>query len=303
MMLCTFDIGGTKIKYGVITDQGEIITKSQMDTNAIEGGLAVVNKIIEKGIELKKQYNLVGIGISSAGQIDSKVGKVIFATENIPNYTGIDIKEILEKEVGLPVAVENDVNCTALGEYWKGVARGEDNFIVLTLGTGIGGSIVIDGKIHTGASFSAGEFGHITLYPKGVNCLCGSNGCYEMYASSKALKNKVRNSFGESVDSLDVFHLAKAGHITANQVIDSWVYNLALGMRSIIHIFNPGLVVIGGGISEQGDFLLKKIDTELRKNIMPSFGDNLRIKMALMGNDANLLGAAYHFINSSKENM
>lgn len=296
-MLCIFDIGGTKIKYGIVTEQGEIITKSQMDTEAINGGRAILDRIVEKSRILKNQYPLAGLGISSAGQIDSKAGKVVFATESLPNYTGMPIKELLEKELGLPVAVENDVNCTALGEYWQGAAKNEEEFIGVTLGTGIGGSIVIGGKIYNGISFSAGEFGHINLYPNGLACSCGSKGCYEMYASSKALENRIKRLLGEGADLLEVFGRAKKGDAIVNEVIDGWIKDLALGLKSIVHIFNPGLIVIGGGISEQGNFLLRKIEGELHKIIMPSFREKLVIKMALQGNDANLLGAAYHFIN------
>ncbi|SDK22863.1 ROK family protein [Natronincola ferrireducens] len=297
MILCTFDIGGTTIKYGIVTQLGEVIIKSQMDTEARYGGGAIINKIIEKTKELKNHYDIDGIAISSAGQIDNKEGKVIFATNTIPNYTGTPIKEILEQQLGLPVTVENDVNCTALGEYWQGAGKNAEEFIALTLGTGIGGAIVIDGKIYSGAYFSAGEFGHMNLYPDGLRCPCGNKGCYEMYASSKALANKIKKVYGEEVDTFDVFRLAKEGNISANEMIDGWVQDMALGLQSIVHIFNPGLIIIGGGISEQGNFLLEKIQWQLKKIIMPPFKEKLSIKMAVKGNEANLLGAAYYFIN------
>ena len=296
MKLCVFDIGGTKIKYGVVTDQGDIIVKFQMDTEAQAGGPAILHKLIETSKRIIREFDIGGIAVSSAGQIDSKEGKVVFATETIPKYTGLPIKAMLEKEIGLPVAVENDVNCAALGEYWQGIAKNEDEFIALTLGTGVGGAIVIGGKIYTGSSYSAGEFGHINLYPNGVRCSCGSKGCYEMYASSKALEDKIKETCVEKIDAFKAFRLAQEGYVIYNEIIDSWVRDMSLGLKSIVHIFNPKLIVIGGGISEQGDFLLKKIQQELDKHLMISFKKKLTIKIASRGNEANLLGAAYHFI-------
>lgn len=303
MNLCAFDIGGTSIKFGILTDNGDILFKSNMDTEAKNGGLFIIEKVISKVKELKKSYELDGVAISTAGQIDSNKGYVVYATDSIPGYTGVRIKDIIEEAVNLPVTVDNDVNCAALGEYWKGVAAGYSDFICMTLGTGIGGAIILNGKINRGASFSAGEFGHINLYPKGKSCSCGSSGCYERYASSKALSNLVKEKYGYSIDLKEFFDIVRENDKMASLVLEQWVQDLVLGLKSIVHIFNPKLIVIGGGISKQGSFLLEKIKKELSKNIMPSFKKDLALKLASCGNDANLLGAVYNFISNNELNL
>lgn len=302
MKICAFDIGGTNIKFGVLTDDGHILFKSQMATKAISGGLNIIERVIAQIKILRKSYDIKGVSISTAGQINSEKGHIVFAVDTIPRYTGLKIKEIIEESVQIPVIVENDVNCAALGEYWKGVAVGYSDFICMTLGTGIGGSIISHSKVYYGANFLAGEFGHLNLYPNGKNCSCGSKGCYEQYASSKALSNLIKKEYGFSIDLKDFFQFVKEDNIKANSVLNIWVRDVALGLKSIVHIFNPELIIIGGGISEQGEYLTKKISSELSKLIMPSFREHLVIKPASRGNDSNLLGAVYNWVMKYSSN-
>lgn len=287
-----FDIGGTNIKYGLLNEQGDILFKSKTPTKASDGGKAIMAQITEVGQSLQKEYQLDGIAISTAGQINSREGNVIHATESLPGYTGLNIKKEMEKVFRLPVVVDNDVNCAAIGEYWRGVAQGVDQFLCITIGTGIGGSIIINGDVYNGAAYSAGEFGHMTLYPNGEPCLCGDKGCYEQYASSKALEKRAQN-----VLLPDLFNYAKKGNKVSESIIDRWVEDVALGIKSLVHIFNPPLIVIGGGISEQGDYLLDKLKKNVDARIMPSFQRNLELKLAQNGNDANLQGAVFQLIN------
>lgn len=293
MLVGAFDIGGTNIKYGVLNDQGEIRYKAKTATKAREGGRAVVKQIKEIVEQLRQAYNLTGIAISTAGQIDKRHGRVIHATGSLPGYTGLNIKKKLETAFHMPVMVDNDVNCAALGEYWKGVAKGVDHFLCLTLGTGIGGAIIMDGEVYHGAAYSAGEFGHMTLYPGGKACLCGDDGCYESYASSKALQQRAYQQMKANISLPVLFQQAKQGDGKAESVIDLWVQDVALGLKTLVHIFNPRLIVIGGGISEQGSYLLDKVQKHLYSRIMPSFRHSLALKLAQNGNDANLQGAVY----------
>lgn len=295
MLICAFDIGGTSIKFGVLTNDGDILLKSSIDTEAEKGGLSIIKKIIKKIKELQAIYNISGVSISSTGQIDSLKGNVIYAVDTIPKYTGVKIKELIEEMINLPVAVDNDVNCAALGEYWKGGAIGYSDFICLTLGTGIGGAIISKGRLDYGSNFLAGEFGHINLYPNGKKCTCGSNGCYEQYASSKALSDLVKENYGYQIDLKKFFDMAKGYDQKATDILHEWVQDISLGLKSIVHIFNPKLIIIGGGISKQGNFLIDKIERELFKYVMPSFQQGLVLKMATCGNDANLLGAIYNW--------
>lgn len=293
-----FDIGGTNIKYGVLNEQGDILYKSKTATKVNEGGAAIIGQVKEIARHLQEYYKLNGIAISTAGQIDKRNGKVIHATDSLPGYTGLNIKKELEASFDLPVVVDNDVNCAALGEYWHGAAQGVDHFLCMTLGTGIGGSIIVNGQVYNGASYSAGEFGHMTLYPGGEPCLCGDNGCYEQYASSSALDRRAQEYFKQTISLQELFYQAKRGEKTAELIIDQWVDDVALGIKSLVHIFNPPLIVIGGGISEQGNYLLEKLQRNVDARIMISFQRSLELKLAQNGNDANLQGAVYQLRNS-----
>jgi glucokinase len=300
MQLGVIDIGGTSIKYGIATDKGELIGLDSIPTQALKGGQSVVEKVKMICDQLSKQSILEGIAISSAGQIDNQHGIVVYATENIPGYSGTPLAELVSKHTGLPVTVENDVNCTALGEYWQGAAKAIDDFLCVTIGTGIGGALFLNGKLYTGANFSAGEIGHINLYPNGKPCTCGNNGCYEKYASSSALSELVRHKMGMNLPLEQFFELVKEGNKNAHNVLMQWEDDVATGIQSLVHIFNPQLVLIGGGISAQGNFLLQGIESSLSKKLMPSYLKSLRLKIAIRENKANLLGAAKHFLDMHK---
>lgn len=293
MAVGAFDIGGTNIKHGILSEQGEVLYKGIEATKASEGGMAIIGQIKEIARYLQEKEELSGIAISTAGQIDKHKGIVIHATDSLPGYTGINIKQELEHAFALPVSVDNDVNCAALGEYWQGAAKGVDQFLCLTLGTGIGGAIIVDGQVYHGAGYSAGEFGHMTLYPDGEKCLCGDRGCYECYASSRALEQRAQKQIQADISLHELFNRANQGDPDAESFIDQWVYDVALGIKSLVHIFNPSLIMIGGGISEQGNYLLEKLRRSVDAKIMPSFQHSLELKMAQNGNDANLQGAVY----------
>lgn len=303
MQLGVIDIGGTSIKYGVVDGHGTIIHHTSIPTEASKGGRTVVEKVYRICDRLMEEQDLAGIAISSAGQIDSVKGEVVFATDNIPGYSGTPLAELVANHTGLPVTVENDVNCTALGEYWQGAAKGFNHFLCVTIGTGIGGALVLDGKLYTGAHFSAGEIGHINLYPNGKPCTCGNRGCYEKYASSSALSELVEHEFGVEMSLRHFFELAKAGEAKAVMLFKHWVEDVTTGLQSLVHIFNPELIVIGGGISAQGDFLRDAIQSSLDKKIMPNHRKSLQIKLAQHDNKANLLGAAKHFYRDINRGM
>lgn len=295
MQIAVFDIGGTSIKYGIVNDKGEFMYVDSIATEAQLGGEAVIRKVSNTCDKLRKQYKIAGISISSAGQIDSVNGKVVFATDNIPGLSYLPIAEIVGSHTNLPVKVENDVNCTALGEYWKGAAIGIDDFLCITIGTGIGGSLFLDGKLYTGHNFSAGELGHINLYPHGKQCTCGNKGCFERYASSSALEELVHTKLGYRLDLKDFFDLLGSENEKCMEIFERWVDDLTIGLQSLVHIFNPELIIIGGGISAQGGFLLNAINNSLMDKLMPNHRNSLTVKLAENDNKANLLGAAKHY--------
>jgi glucokinase len=321
MMECvaSVDIGGTGIKYGLVNKNGEVIYSSQCKSEANKGSRYIIDKVklvIKEMLKYEKSIRVVGIGVSSAGQIDHVNGRVSYATDNIPGYTGTYIKNILETEFNLPAFVENDVNAAAIGEAWKGSGIGYKNIVCLTVGTGVGGCIMFDGKVEHGTMGSAGEIGHMIIEYKGLPCNCGNRGCLEQYASAAALvrnfKTKLRNgenssvstyvSSEDDVNALDIFNGAKAGDPLANNVLDEFIEYLGTGIINLVHVLNPQLVIIGGGISYQGIYLSNKIENYVYKQIMPYFLNGLSIKTAKLGNEAGIVGAAKIVLDNLKKN-
>ena len=288
MKILTFDIGGTDIKYGVCDENFCFTEKNKTPTNAMEGGPA----LIEKVCNIAKDYTDVDcIGISTAGQVNSITGEIVYATDNIPHYTGVKVKELVEKATDKPVKVENDVNSAAIGEYVMGAAKGCDNFLCLTYGTGIGGAIIIDGKVFTGSSFSAGEMGHIITHTNGRKCTCGGKGCYECYASAKALTNDVYEKTGEKLNGIEIFESKNFARPEIKEAVDNWINEVATGLISIIYIFNPSCIVVGGGIMNE-KYITDKLNEALQNNLMASFR-NVKVLKAETGNNAGMIGAAY----------
>lgn len=286
MKILTFDVGGTEIKYAFCDENFNLTEKNSIPTNAHEGG----KRIIERVIEIIKSCGGVDcVGISTAGQVNSIKGEIVYATDSIPGYTGTRIKEIIEAATGIPTAVENDVNSAAIGEAVFGAAKGCENFICLTYGTGIGGAIYLNGKLFTGDSFSAGEFGHIVIHAGGRSCTCGGCGCYEAYASASALVRDVYEKTGKEMNGREVFENFSDPEIRC--VIDNWIDEIVIGLKGLVYIFNPSLVVAGGGIMNEG-YITEQINMRLQKELMQSFR-KVKVVKALMGNDANKLGAAY----------
>lgn len=286
MRILAFDIGGTEIKYALCDESFNLSEKNSVPTNAHEGG----PKIIERVVEIIRTFdNIDRIGISTAGQVDSVNGRIVYATDSIPGYTGTEIKKIVEAETGIPTAVENDVNSAAIGEAVFGAAKGYDSFICLTYGTGIGGAIYLDGKLFTGNSFSAGEFGHIVTHAGGKNCTCGGCGCYEAYASASALVNSVNEKLGTSMNGREIFENFENHEFRS--IIDAWIDEIVIGLKGLVYIFNPSLIVAGGGIMNEA-YITDEINSRLQNELMASFR-KVKVVKALMGNDANKLGAAY----------
>ena len=286
MKILAFDIGGTEIKYGFCDENFNLSEKNSVPTNAHEGGKRIIERIVEI---IKNLGGADRIGISTAGQVNSQKGEIIFATDTLPGYTGTKIKEIIEAETGIPTAVENDVNSAAIGEAVFGAAKGCNDFICLTYGTGIGGAVFIDGRLYSGSSFSAGEFGHIVTHAGGRECTCGGKGCYETYASASALVNNVKEKLGVEMNGREIFKNFENPEIRA--IIDDWIDEIVIGLKSLVYVFNPSLVVAGGGIMNEA-YITDEINKRLIPGLMNSFR-NLKIVKAQMGNDANKLGAAY----------
>lgn len=277
-----FDIGGTNIKMatydGCLSDVKEYPTEAKLGAN----------KLVEKIISLVSlESNYDAIGISTAGQVNAKEGYIIYANENMPGYTGTKWKEILESKFNVPVYVENDVNAAALGEGYAGVAKGKDDYLCLTFGTGVGGAIVIGGKVYHGSSGSAGEFGAMLLdigkHQKGD----AFSGGYEKIGSTTTLVKKAMEYKEELNNGRLIFSNLDDSKVL--DIVKSWTYDVSLGLTSLIHIFNPAMVILGGGIMEQ-ELVFNEVLKNVQDELMPSF-KNVEIKRAELGNKAGLFGA------------
>lgn len=228
------------------------------------------------------------IGVSTAGQVDTSAGKIHYANDNIPGYTGTPVKDILEQEFHVPVAVENDVNAAALGEMYNGAAKGLADFLCLTYGTGVGGAIVMDGRVRQGSNYGGGSFGGILVHPE--DCHPGEpwSGCYEKYASATALVNRVKRIDPELDDGRKIFDAFGRSEVRA--VVDGWIDEIVYGLVTLIHIFNPSDILLGGGILAQSYII-----EEVRRRVVLLIDSNMshvRIRQASLGNLAGLTGAA-----------
>ncbi len=300
--ILAFDIGGTNIKYGIISPKGAIVERHQIPTEAGRGGAALLERIaVTAENMLSGHKKIYGIAVSSAGQISPATGDVIYATGNIPGWTGIPLGSYLKERLGLPVYVENDVNAAALGEQWQGAGRGSRDFLCITVGTGIGGAIVTEGKIYHGLRGAAGELGHILFEKDGRICTCGRRGCFEQYGSMGALVNYViergkKDFIYPGIDGIMIIEEAKKGNGLCAEAVEWLCGNLAAGIASLVHIFNPSLVILGGGFSEENHEIIEQIRNRVRSCIMPSFQEGFDLLPARCGNSSGMLGAAYGLI-------
>ncbi|WP_444685262.1 ROK family protein [Alkalicoccus luteus] len=294
-MYAVLDIGGTTIKYGLAAADGSLHHIRRVPTLGKDRQTPVMETVLGLCKALLNEHPVQGIAISSAGQIDSRNGRVVFATESLPDYTGTPVKSELEDQFKVPVSLENDVNCTLLGEKWKGVAQAHANVLCLSFGTGIGGAVMIDHALYHGNSYSAGEFGHMHFAAGGIACPCGDSGCFEMYASSRALEQQLQKKTSSSKTLPVYFQNAQSGSQEELAAIEEWASYVSLGIKSLAHAFNPSMIVIGGGIAEQGTFISDKIQYYVDSRIMASYKP-LHVRTATHQNDANLLGALYHHL-------
>lgn len=288
MATMVLDIGGTAIKSGLF--DGETLSDIQeTPTEAGLGGAHVVQRSKDIIASYRERCPFDRIGISTAGQVDPVSGQIIYANENIPGYTGTRLGEIIAQTFHVPTAVENDVNAAAIGESVFGAGKGRREFVCLTYGTGVGGAIFSGGRLYSGCSYSAGEFGAIVTHPEDRDI--GSDmfsGCYEKYASVTALvKSAVQ--LDPTLDSgRKIFERIDEPEVRA--LVDRWTTEIVYGLITIVHMLNPECVILGGGIMEQ-PCVLEQLREKLYPNIMPSFR-HVQIKRAALGNRAGMLGAA-----------
>ena len=288
MKILTFDIGGDFIKYGICNENFKLLETHKIPTEAEKGGQVLIERII--GL-IESYDDIDRIAVSTAGQVDSKNGIVVYSTAKIPYYTGMMVKKLIENRTGIKTFVENNVNAAAIGEAIFGAAKNEKNFLCLTYGNGIGGALYIDGKVYKGSRSSAGELGHMVIHAGGKQCKCGGEGCYECYASATALINSVNKVVKEPLDAFQIFEKENMEKPEIRSEIDKWIDEIIAGLINITYIFNPPLIVLGGGIMNE-DYIIDLIDRKIYNRLMDNFR-NVNIVRSRLGNNAALLGAAY----------
>ena len=302
------DLGGTFIKGGIVDDLGNILCSSKVPTESQKGDKAVALNIANLVKSLLKSANLtsndvVGVGIGVPGMIDSQNGLVIYS--NNLDWYDFKIAGEVEALTGLPVKIANDANVAALGETKFGCGKNYNNTVLVTLGTGVGGGIIIDGKLFEGTRGAGAELGHSVIMAGGEECTCGRKGCLEAYASATALirdtKRAMQNNKDskmwqigslDKVDGKTAFDFMEIDE-TAKQVVNNYINALAVGITNIANVFRPEVIMLGGGVSAQGESLVKPLQELLNKNIFAgSKGPQVKILTATLGNSAGLLGAA-----------
>lgn len=287
-LFAVIDIGGTSIKYGVINKEGVLIESNDRDTEAYKGGLSIIDKVKEIIREIMVDNDISGICISTAGMVCPKEGKITYAGPTIPNYTGVEVKKILEKEFKIPCSVENDVNCAALGEFFDGAGMGTNSMVCLTIGTGIGGAIILDGKILHGFSNSAGEIGYMIVNGEHIQNIASTTSLVKNVALRKGIDYK-------SIDGRYVLDNYENGDLICREEVERLVDNLALGISNIVYSVNPEVVVLGGGIMAREEIFRPLIEKSLKKYLIESVYINTRIEFAKLKNTAGMKGAFYNF--------
>ncbi|MBD3256806.1 ROK family protein [candidate division GN15 bacterium] len=305
------DIGGTSIKFGLTDSKGKVLHKEQRPTLANKGAeplLHLVTNIAESLLlhAAEEEYDVRWVGVGTPGAIDSKTGTVIGSAPNIPGWQGTAIGEILSERLNMPVHVENDANNVALAESRFGAAVGYSSIVCVTVGTGVGGGIILNGRLWRGANHSAGEIGHMTIKYDGVDCPNGNNGCLERYCSSSAIIERTRLKLSKQMTPafesvLDgglanlnikkLFAAAKKNDQVAIEVIEETAGLLAAGLASVVNFLNPEVVVIGGGVADGGGGFVEAVSAGIKARAFPSATENLRIAKATLGNSAGFIGA------------
>ncbi|MBQ7876418.1 MAG: ROK family protein [Clostridia bacterium] len=292
------DIGGTFIKSAIVDKKGKVIISAKTPTP--KNGKDIPRAVISSCRELVSKANLNwdeinSVGIGTTGVCDSKRG-IVISSANIENYDDTHICEEVEATLGKSAFLDNDANCAALGEYIVSEDKPE-SFIFITLGTGVGGGIILSGKILRGINCGGGEIGHVIIEKDGEVCNCGRQGCWERYASVSALVRQTKNAgiTGE-VDGRTAFSLAEKGDERAVKVLDKWLEYVAEGICDMVNIFQPGLIVIGGGVSREGDKILTPVKKFVSENSMTGKISSLpqtEIQVSKLFNDAGVVGASF----------
>lgn len=290
------DLGGTNLRIALLDLKYKIRSREVLNTlgfikkeSLIQALIDSVNKII-KNNKLNRA-NILGMGLGLPGPVDLKKGLVHFFP-NIPGWKEVNLKQILEQRLGLPVFLDNDANLMCLAEYKLGAARGAKNAVCLTLGTGIGGGIIIDGNLYRGPSFAAGEIGHISINEEGPTCNCGGIACLESYIGNKRILSEAKKVFKRKISLEELSGLAKKQNKRALALWSGVGTHLGVALAGVVNLLNPDIIVMGGGIANAGKILFAKVREIISKRAMSVQAKHVKIFKAKLGDAAGLIGAA-----------
>lgn len=297
------DVGGTNMRTALLNVKGEVLKSLKRPSLAHKGREALIKRLVqmfqdtlrEGGADIRK---IRGIGVGFPGPLDTERG-IVFNPPNLKGWQEVYLRDILEQEMGRPVALENDANAAALGEYWKGAGRGTRSLVCLTLGTGVGGGVVLEGRVWHGAKGIAGEIGHMTLVKNGRRCGCGNRGCLETYGSAtgiittmKGLLERHHIKPKEAVTLERIGRWARAGDSLAQRAIKETGLSLGIGIANVANLLNPEMIVLSGGVTNLGEYLFGPLREEVKKRALPKAVEGLRIVRAELGDNAGIVGAA-----------
>lgn len=301
-----FDLGGTNIKAGLLTSKGRLLAGHLERTEGARGPDTVIERLASLVKKLATQAgvshrSLVGCGIGLPGPLDAKRTK-LFSAINLPGWKNVPLASRLERKLKIPCFMENDANLAAVGEAWQGAGRRANSFCLYTLGTGIGGGVIIDRELWSGASGAAGELGHMTLEMNGRLCGCGQKGCLEAYASATAMVRRCKERLKQGARSplesetgmtaKKIFDAAKGGDALAREIVSEVTLYLGAAIANVVHALHPDLILLSGGMAQAGAILFEPIRREVRRRVFPVFVKKLRILPAKFGDDAGVYGAA-----------
>ncbi len=305
------DLGGTKISTGLVDSAGVIIAHDYRETRATEGQEAVIERMLDAARLVMaqagvNQAQVAAVGVVAPGPLDIEAG-VVVAPPNLPGWGHVPLKQLIEEGLGIRTFLENDANAAALGEFRFGAGRGTEHMIYVTVSTGIGGGLILDGELYHGANGMAGEIGHTIVMPNGPLCGCGNRGCLEALASGTAITRQARERVARGVLTLIadlagndperitaklVAEAATRGDVEAQEILAEAMNYLGIGMANLVNLFNPQLIVIGGGLMNIGELLFGPVRRAIARHALPTLAQAVRVVPAELGADVGVLGAA-----------
>jgi glucokinase len=305
------DLGGTNIAAGIVDENMNIVSKGSIPTNLPRSAEKIISDMAQIALDLAKEANIPmeeikWVGVGTPGTANSDTGIIEYS--NNLRFENVPMVKMLEEKLGRKVYIENDANAAAYGEFKAGAAKGSDSAVIITLGTGVGGGIIIDGRVLHGFNFAGAELGHSVIVYGGRECSCGRKGCWEAYASATGLANMTKEAMETHKDSVmwqivkgdlslvngkTAFDAKRAGDKAGSEVVDSYIEYLGCGLVNVINVFQPEVLCIGGGICKEGDNLLKPLEAIIKREQYSRYSKKqTRLCVAKLGNDAGIIGAA-----------